>query len=423
MFLNLHSKQQQFASTNSKPQVSASIACTIDALCPCTFVWTTTTLMMTTATTEEVNLSADSNAGSNADGSDEADWQQVPSKRKNCGSPNIFKQKRPHHDDEPSTSNRFSSLANDDSRGDAAKAAEVQPKPPPIFVPYVGDIDKMIIQISKCIQTSEFNYKSLRDGQVKLSIKTVDSYRKVVKLLESEGKSYHTFQLKPDRAFRVVIKGLHHSTNISDIKAHLLSLGHQVRSVRNIISRNTKIPLPMFYVDIDPSPNNTEIFNIRSFDNAIINIVEPKKYDDIVQCFRCQEFGHTKSYCRKPYRCVKCGLEHSTTVCNKAPSTPPKCVHCNENHTSSYKGCKYYQSLINRRTTRIPRNNVPVNFANNDFSQVNSTNFQNTMSYSQALKGDENILLKKIEVMLEKQIELTNTLINMMSMLISKICN
>lgn len=374
--------------------------------------------------TRVTNLSSDSS-------DDEKDWQQVPQKRKIFGSPKVIKQKRPHHDDEPGSSNRFSSLAKDNDREaeevEEAKTAEVQTKPPPIFIPYVGDIEKMISQISKCIQSTEFNYKSVKDGQVRLSIKNVEDYRKVVKLLESEGRSYHTFQLKPERAFRVVIKGLHYSTNISDIKEHLFSLGHQVRSVRNIVSRVTKNPLPMFYVDLDPNPNNKEVYDIRSFDNAIISIEAPKKYDDIVQCFRCQEFGHTKSYCRKPYRCVKCDRNHSTAECDKTPTAPPKCVNCDENHTASYKGCKYYQSLLNKRSSRVPQNKtaVPLSFSSNQYSHSNMKNGPNPppISYSQAVKCDENMLLQKIEMMLEKQIDLTNTLINMMSKLISKICN
>lgn len=385
---------------------------------------------MNDVTTEAPNLTESSEG--------ESDWQKVPSKkRRNSASPNIFQQKRPHHDEEPGVSNRYSSLAVDgdreneandasnDSGVNATSTGDVQPKPPPIFIPHVDNIDKMISQISKCIESTEFNYKSLKDGQVKLNIKNVESYRKVVTLLQSEGKSYHTFQLKPERAYRVVIKGLHHSTDVSDIKANLLSRGHQVRSVRNIVSRISKIPLPMFYVDVDPGPNNKDIYNIRSIENAIVTIESPRKYDDIVQCFRCQEFGHTRTYCRKPYRCVKCGLDHSSAECNKIPTAPPKCVHCNENHTSSYKGCKYYQNLLNRRTSKTPRANIePINVTNNLYAQnYTSTNQHNPMSYSQAVRGDENNLLQKIEVMMQKQIELTNTLINMMSMLMSRLCN
>lgn len=49
---------------------------------------------------------------------DDNDWQQVPTKRKRTGSPNNLLQKRPHHDNTPSTSNRFLSLDTNESEHD-----------------------------------------------------------------------------------------------------------------------------------------------------------------------------------------------------------------------------------------------------------------------------------------------------------------
>lgn len=62
---------------------------------------------------DQINLSAVSSSDSS---DDDTDWQKVPIKRKNSGSPNIYQQKRPHNDDEPGTSNRFKSLANDETK-------------------------------------------------------------------------------------------------------------------------------------------------------------------------------------------------------------------------------------------------------------------------------------------------------------------
>ena len=181
---------------------------------------------------------------------------------------------------------------------------------------------------------------------------TVDSYRKLV---DKNCVIYHTFQLKPESAFSVVIKGLHHSTPITDSRANFLLLEHQVRSVRNIISHFTKQPLPMFFVDLDSKPNNSEIFDLRTFGRAT------KKNVDIVQCFRCQQFGHTRNYCRQPYRCVKCGLEDSTSEYTKSPNSPPQCVHYLSNHIANYKGCEVYQELVNKRSYKsvksIPEQN------------------------------------------------------------------
>lgn len=221
--------------------------------------------------------------------------------------------------------------------------------------------------------------------------------------------------------------------------AKLLSLGHQVRSVRNVVSRNTKEPLSMFFVDLDPQANNKEVYDINNIENAIITVEAPKTFDDIVQCFRCQQFGHTKSYCKKPFCCVKCGLGHATAECRKTINTPPQCVHCLKNHTANYKGCEIYRNLIARRSYKMnshssnDQGNHNFNMNRNQFPHLNTNslvnNFQSTdfnkPSYAQAAKGIDNgvnNVLQKLETMVAKQIELTNTLINMMSMLMSKIC-
>ncbi|GBP60357.1 Nucleic-acid-binding protein from transposon X-element [Eumeta japonica] len=61
-------------------------------------------------------------------------------------------------------------------------------------------------------------------------------------------------------------------------------------------------------------------------------------------CKRCQRFGHSKNQCFRPFRCVKCGNEHSTTSCVKPPETEATCANCQGKHPASYKGCiKYMQ--------------------------------------------------------------------------------
>lgn len=370
---------------------------------------------------------------SDSSGDEDCNWQHVPMKRKNTRSPINLQQKKHHYDDGLSSSNRYAALGNNESEeiGEDIISTTV-PKPPPIFIPHVADIAKMVSNINKVISNNDYNFKSLRDGQVRLMIKSVESFRKVIHHLDDVKINYHTFQLKQERAFRVVLKGVHHTTPISDIKAMLLSLGHQVRSVRNIISRVSKQPLPMFFVDIDPKENNKDIFNIRSFDNAIIQVEVPKKLNDIVQCFRCQDYGHTKSYCKKNFRCVKCGQGHPTAECKKAADTPPMCALCSNSHTASYKGCSAYQQILKAKSARTNTNNFgQAVYDDNNFSPpIQISNQQqnygtNNWTYSQAVKGDQfgmNKVLEKIEAMMVKQIELTNTLVNMMSMLMNKLC-
>lgn len=367
---------------------------------------------------------------------DTCSWQTTTNlnKRNVCKSPIGNDPKRRHvaSDDGPSTSrsNRYSTLQteeddNNQQQSSGANAAD-SIKPPPLFIPGVNDINKMIENIRHVIPKEDFNYKSLGNGEVKLLVCKVEPYRKLMRYLEDKKISFHTYQIRQERSYRVVFKGIHHSTPTADIKAHLLSLGFDVRNVHNVRSSITKQPLSMFFVDLDPKPDNKEIYKIRTIENAIVTVEPPRKVNDFVQCFRCQEYGHTQGYCKKPHRCVKCAHDHPTAECKMDKNTPPRCVHCMQSHTANYKGCKVYQSLtkkqLPRNITATPR--TPLN------TQQNVQSFNQTspnMTYSDVLRGqgsaNPNGIFEKLEVMLNKQLELTTNLLSMMTLILNKLCN
>jgi hypothetical protein len=66
----------------------------------------------------------------------------------------------------------------------------------------------------------------------------------------------------------------------------------------------------------------------------------------IPQCTRCQHYRHTRSYCNKPYACVKCGGPHNSADCTKHRGTPAKCALCGGNHPANYKGCECYHRIL-----------------------------------------------------------------------------
>lgn len=334
--------------------------------------------------------------------------------------------------------NRFSALSDDDeSDTDGEVESETkEAKPPPIFIPMVADIKSMINSFSKIVSLDDFSYKAMRDSQIRIMAKYTQTYRTLVEYLNKKNIAFHTYQMKQNRAYRVVVKKLHYSTPIPEIKTAIEKLGHKVRNIMNIRNRFNKEPLSMFYVDLEPSPENKTIYDMWHINNAIVQVEPPRKMHDLVQCHRCQEFGHSKSYCKKPARCVKCGMDHLTINCTKQKETPPKCANCTKTHPANYKGCIVYKKILNRQhQNRLVYNRQP-NTA--DFYKPgnwpttenhNSTNYsqQNNLSYSEAVRYSENTTttssMNKIEVLLNKQIELTNTLLNMMSILIAKLCN
>lgn len=113
----------------------------------------------------------------------------------------------------------------------------------------------------------------------------------------------------------------------------------------NVVHHATKTPLNLFFVDLEPAKNNKDIFDLKYIHNMKIAVEPPRKSTNIVQCTRCQLYNHTKSYCTRPFSCVKCGRGHSSTSCTKSRDLPAKCALCEGPHPANYKGCTVYKEL------------------------------------------------------------------------------
>jgi PAX-interacting protein 1 len=169
--------------------------------------------------------------------------------------------------------------------------------------------------------------------------------------------------MKQNRAYIVVIRNLHYSIPVEEITEELRSQGHTVRNIINIRHRVHKHHLSMSYVDLEPQHNNKYIYNLQYLSNMKIMVEPPNKNRTIIQCTRCQLYGHSKSYCTRPYKFVKCGSYHMTNDCQKSKDTPAKCTLCSGSHTANYKGCTLYRELINARHTLTARHPGRQNIA------------------------------------------------------------
>ena len=117
---------------------------------------------------------------------------------------------------------------------------------------------------------------------------------------------------------------------------------HQVRQINDIVKHDTKqsLPLPLFFIELEPDENNKDIYKINKLLNTIITFEPLKTKRNIPQCIRCQAWGHTKNYCFRNPACVKCTGTHLTSNCPTSGKIDEiKCYNCKGNHPASYKGC------------------------------------------------------------------------------------
>ncbi|PNF35987.1 hypothetical protein B7P43_G02293 [Cryptotermes secundus] len=245
----------------------------------------------------------------------------------------------------------------------------------------------MVAHLSATIEEDQYYCKVQSNDTIKIQVTTPESYRKLIKQLQDDKIIYHTYQLKHERAYRIVIRNLHHSIPTTQITAELEKQGHKVRNILNVKHRATKEPLPLFFIDLEPKENNKSVYDMEFLCNMKITVEAPRQKKHIVQCTRCQSYGHTKTYCAKPYACVKCGANHNTTTCTKPSDTPAKCALCGGNHPANYKGCEVYKNLQKTRGkafNQIPHRPIQqkININdNNQFPPINPNQTPTPMSF------------------------------------------
>jgi hypothetical protein len=179
-----------------------------------------------------------------------------------------------------------------------------------------------------------YHSKTVSNNTVIIYPDKPETYRRPISHLREKRLSFI-----PTGAYRIVIRDIHPSVSTQEITDELDSKGHKVRNIINVKHRVSKEPLPLFFVDLEPNEKNNEIYNLQFLYNTKIKVEPPRKKRRIIQCTRCQDYGHSKLHYSKPYYCVKCGKQHHSKTCTKPKDAPATCALCNGSHPANYKGC------------------------------------------------------------------------------------
>ncbi|KAL4105226.1 hypothetical protein QTP88_020488 [Uroleucon formosanum] len=272
---------------------------------------------------------------------------------------------------------------------------EVFKPPPPIFVRGVVNYLDLCTALIELIGVDNFFCKTSAN-RLKIQTSNPESYRALIQFLKEQEAEIHTYQIKQDKPLRVVIRNLHPTTNVDTIKEELEVRLFEIRRVTNVLHKVTKILLPLFFVNLEPSIKSAEIFHLSSLLHTKIKVEEPYKSKTISQCTNCQEYGHTKTYCGYPSRCIRCGSNHKSSDCPNQRSDPPKCALCSGDHPASYKGCSIYKDLQPAKKPYTKSNLVPTNTRFNittvrDSHPINDTHLIQpdplSPTYAQATSG------------------------------------
>lgn len=315
------------------------------------------------------------------------------------------------------------------------------PRPPPIFIDDVENIQPLKLMLDQ-IAGDQYLMKILYDKKVKVMAKTSDKYTLIIKGLKDKKTKFYTYQPKQERTFRVVLRGLHHSTELTELKDEIEKEDHEIVNIWNIKQRTTKIPLPLFFVELKTKENNKEIYKKEYLMKSRIKFEPPHPKKEIPQCINCQEYGHTKKFCFKTPKCVKCAGDHPTTDCKrKVRNDEVKCVLCSGNHPANYKGCTIYKEIQKRKfptlrekTISPPAKPMPSPYLPTKHMTTTTQDTNNgTMTYAMKLKSkpDEtndtqnishiNSAITKMENMMTTLIQNMNNMFIIINKLLNKL--
>lgn len=330
-----------------------------------------------------------------------------------------------------STENRFDPLNTEDfNTNDKVQPIppiikeQKPPRPPPLFIHGVQKIKPLIIEVEKLIE-KRYTLKTLAEFKVRMQVENKEDYKKVFEMLKEKKTEFHSFQLKDERCFRVIIKNLHQATETEEIVEALKEVGHTVMNVSPVRSKRTGNDLPMFYINLKPQDNNKEVYDINRLLSTVV-IVEPiRSHKEIPQCVQCQRFGHTQKYCHLGARCVKCTEAHMTENCpRKTRDTPVKCTNCGGEHPANYKGCIVYQNLRKKLYPQLREKII-------EKSNKESFYFTNPKtSYAEALGGSKTTAINiqpqsndmaELKQMMKGLMEQMSTMLNLLTVVVSKL--
>lgn len=198
------------------------------------------------------------------------------------------------------TQNQFAIL--DDVEDRTSNIETEKPlKPEPIFVTGVLDINSLKNLLLRITTEGNFIMTTLRSGHiVKVMPASIEVYKTIREKFITDNISHYTYMLKSERPYRVVLRGLHSSEDTNVIKDELKAQGHEVRQIVNVRHRNSKEPLPLFYVDLKPKRNNRDIFKIKFLNHMKVSFEAPYKKQEVLQCKRCQSASNVEKTTRQP---------------------------------------------------------------------------------------------------------------------------
>ena len=185
----------------------------------------------------------------------------------------------------------------------------------------------------------------------------MDQYKKIKNLLKESTTEFFSFTPKGEKLQTMLLRGLDSSIEPEELLKMLKEKECDglefvgVKPFTTARAKREKRKLPFFLVQLSPNSKLDSLRSINVLDYQVVTWEKVKRSENILQCVRCQRFGHAASNCEMQPRCVKCGKNHKAEECSLgqdrvADRAQLSCALCgNSGHTANYRGCPKFQYM------------------------------------------------------------------------------
>lgn len=239
---------------------------------------------------------------------------------------------------------------------------------PPVTVTGLSTKHLRELFSTKEIPQDKYNMKAIKNG-LQLIVSDKEHFLKAVDALKTAQVEYFTYMPSEDVPVKIILSGLP-LFELVELKAELKHYDVQPAEVKVFSVRKNSLEDNVLYL-LEFRKGQVKLQDLRKV-KALFNTIVSWRYfvknkQDVVQCHRCQRYGHGKSSCNMLPLCVKCGDRHETIQCklpvkaklqdkDKSDRSQVKCANCSGNHTANFRGCpvrnEYLKQLEEREMRR-----------------------------------------------------------------------
>lgn len=235
-------------------------------------------------------------------------------------------------------------------------------RPPLVIEGTINNIPQLQynLQNSCGINSSKVHIKYTKNNTI-LQTTNKSDYDAILNYFRQENNTntyFHTYTPKETKTHAFVVRGLDNKPT-EEMIVEAFMQEHEIE-LASVYQMNTK-GRPLYLIVTSSSITLRYLNqNIRYLNNIRIFFEERRNTRPIIQCKRCQQWGHATSNCYRQVRCVRCAGSHATKECEEHHAGPItwKCANCGGDHQANNTDCPIYQqktqNLQSKREDKRP---------------------------------------------------------------------